>query len=256
MLSKKENTNEIVTNLQKYWNYRAKSYSESNIEELNNFKGEAWLKILLKNAPNKKKLKVLDVGAGPGLFSILMALAGHEVTAVDISSEMIKSARENAKSFNVNVNFVQVDGIELPFEDKSFDFIISRNVLWNLEYPKEALKEWKRLLDEDGHLLYFDANQYLHLFKEENSKRYDEDMKNMEKIFGSKEVKTKEVENLEKIAKKLVLSKEERPSWDIKALKECGYNLIKVEEDMGKYVWDERQKVEQKSRPLFMVLAK
>ena len=50
MLSKKENTNEIVTNLQKYWNYRAKSYSESNIEELNNFKGEAWLKILLKNA--------------------------------------------------------------------------------------------------------------------------------------------------------------------------------------------------------------
>ena len=196
------------------------------------------------------------MGAGPGLFSILMALAGHEVTAVDISSEMIKSARENAKSFNVNINFVQVDGIELPFEDKSFDFIISRNVLWNLEYPKEALKEWKRLLDEDGHLLYFDANQYLHLFNEENSKRYDEDMKNMEKIFGYKEVKTKEVENLEKVAKKLVLSKEERPSWDIKALKECGYNFIKVEEDMGRYVWDERQKVEQKSRPLFMVLAK
>ena len=33
-------------------------------------------------------------------------------------------------------------------------------------------------------------------------------------------------------------------------------DFIKVEEDMGRYVWDERQKVEQKSRPLFMVLAK
>ena len=71
-----------------------------------------------------------------------------------------------------------------------------------------------------------------------------------------RKLKQKEVENLEKVAKKLVLSKEERPSWDIKALKECGYNFIKVEEDMGRYVWDERQKVEQKSRPLFMVLAK
>ena len=69
-------------------------------------------------------------------------------------------------------------------------------------------------------------------------------------------IKTDALEILYKIAKKLVLSKEERPSWDIKALKECGYNFIKVEEDMGRYVWDERQKVEQKSRPLFMVLAK
>ena len=72
-----------------------------------------------------------------------MSLAGHEVTAVDVSSQMIENAKENAKAYDVHINFVQVGGINLPFEDKSFDFIISRNVLWNLEYPKEALKEWK-----------------------------------------------------------------------------------------------------------------
>ena len=73
---------------------------------------------------------------------------------------------------------------------------------------------------------------------------------------GYKEEKTPQVKDLEEIAKKLVLSKEERPTWDIKALKECGYKFIKVEENIGKYVWDEKQKVEQKSRPLFMIVAK
>ncbi len=256
MLEEKCKVDEIVSGLQKYWNYRAASYSESNIEELNNFKRDAWLNILLRNAPKGEKLKVLDVGAGPGLFSILMSLAGHEVTAVDVSSEMIKNAKKNAKHYEVDINFVQVDGINLPFADKSFDYIISRNVVWNLEYPKDALKEWKRLLNDDGHVVYFDANQYLHLFNEDQNKRYNEDIKNMEELFGHKAEKTEQIKYLEEIAKKLVLSKEERPVWDIKALKECGYNLIKVEENVGKYVWDEKQKVEQKSRPLFMIVAK
>lgn len=247
---------EIVGGLQKYWNYRASSYSQSNIEELNNFKRDAWLKILLSNAPKKEKLKVLDVGAGPGLFSILMSLAGHEVTAVDVSSEMIENAKENAKSYDVDINFVQVNGVNLPFEDKSFDFIISRNVLWNLEFPTEALKEWKRLLSDDGRVVYFDANQYLHLFDEKQKELVQEDIRNMETIFDYKYEVTPQIEHLENIAKKLVLSNKVRPQWDIDALKECGYSFIKVEEDMGRYVWDEKQKVEQKSRPLFMVVAK
>lgn len=268
MLNQECKVDEIVRGLQKYWNYRASSYSQSNIEELNNFKRDAWLKILLTNAPKKEKLKVLDVGAGPGFFSILMSLVGHEVTAVDVSSEMIENAKENAKQYDVNINFVQVDGINLPFEDKSFDFIISRNVLWNLEYPKEALKEWKRLLNDDGHVVYFDASWYLHLFDEEQNKKVNEDMKNAEILFNEhmenkevlrdyyKETESKEILELEEIAKKLVLSKEVRPAWDVKALKECGYNVIRVEEDMGRYVWDEKEKVENKSRPLFMVVAK
>ena len=45
-----EYVDEILEGLQKYWNYRANSYSKSNIEELNNFKRDAWLKILLENA--------------------------------------------------------------------------------------------------------------------------------------------------------------------------------------------------------------
>ena len=135
-----EYVDEILEGLQKYWNYRANSYSKSNIEELNNFKRDAWLKILLENAPKKEKLRVLDMGAGPGFFSILMSLAGNEVTAVDVTEEMLENAKHNAKHSDLDMNFVQIDGVNLPFEDISFDFIISRNVVWNLEYPKEVFK--------------------------------------------------------------------------------------------------------------------
>ena len=86
---------------------------------------------------------------------------------------------------------------------------------------------------------------------------FNESMENKEVLKNYyKETKSKEILELELIAKKLVLSKEIRPAWDINALKECGYNVMKVEEDMGRYVWDEKEKVENKSRPLFMVVAK
>ena len=80
-------------------------------------------------------------------------------------------------------------------------------------------------------------------------------MENMEILYGYKEERTEQIEALEEIAKKLVLSKEVRPAWDVKALKECGYKYIKVKENMGKYVWDEKQNIEHKSRQLFMVIA-
>ena len=49
----------------------------------------------------------------------------------------------------------------------SFDLIVSRNVIWNLEYPKEALAEWARVLAPGGRMVYFDANWYLYLYDEE-----------------------------------------------------------------------------------------
>ena len=91
-------------------------------------------------------------------------------------------------------------------------------------------------------------------------------MKNMEilfnnnlenkEVFAHGNVSSEELMALEEIARQLVLSKEVRPAWDIKALKECGYDIIKVDENMGRYVWDEKQKLENKSRPLFMIVAK
>ena len=80
---------ETLKVLTSYWTDRAHSYSEQNIEEMNDWRRDAWRKMILSNAPRKERLRVLDVGTGPGFFAMNLALAGHEVTAVDVTEHMI-----------------------------------------------------------------------------------------------------------------------------------------------------------------------
>ena len=57
----------------------------------------------------------------------------------------------------------------------SFDVIVNRNVTWTLENPKDAYKEWMRVLKPGGSLIIFDACWYLW--------NYDKDLeKSIEKM--------------------------------------------------------------------------
>lgn len=250
------NNTEIIKGLSNYWNNRSHTYSISNLEELNNFKNHAWTKLLCDNSPQKEKLKVLDVGTGPGLFAILMSAKGHDVTAVDVSAEMLNHAKENAENLGSEINFVNINGKELPFKDNSFDIVISRNVLWNIEEPKKALKEWMRVLNYNGRIIYFDANWYLYLFDDEQKRKVEYDRKQIEKLYGEKFEHTKQTKFLEDLALNLELSKVNRPKWDKEAVKECGFSIIKVDENIGDIIWDEKEKIKYKSTPMFMVVAK
>ncbi len=77
----------------------------------------------------KKKVKpnqVLDVGCGAGTDAIYLASKGCEVTAIDISNEVIKIAQKRAKKAKVKVNFIAHDFMKIEFENESFDFINDR----------------------------------------------------------------------------------------------------------------------------------
>ena len=70
--------------------------------------------------------KVLDVGAGSGLHSLLLAKSGAEVTAVDISEEMLGRLKENARQSNLPIDVVKADFREIPQKVHSpFDGIVS-----------------------------------------------------------------------------------------------------------------------------------
>ena len=86
--------NDIV----KYWNLRAQGYSQSNREEFAD-KESFYGQLLTRWASEIKaiKPKALDLGCGPGFFSLILAQMGFDVTGVDASPEMIQSARENAR---------------------------------------------------------------------------------------------------------------------------------------------------------------
>jgi SAM-dependent methyltransferase len=70
-------------------------------------------------------LRVLDVAAGTGNASIPAALAGAHVTAGDLTPELLEAGRRRAEAAGVEIEWVEADAEHLPFEDGSFDVVMS-----------------------------------------------------------------------------------------------------------------------------------
>lgn len=250
---------QLVEGLTSYWSDRSSSYSDQNVEEMNNWKKEVWRELILKYAPDKKCLRVLDVGTGPGFFAMNLALAGHEVTAVDITEDMLAHARQNAKAYGAKVNYMLYDGIHLPLEDESIDLIVNRNVLWNMLAPEAVMKEWKRVLSIGGRMVYFDANWYLYLFDEKARQAkydYEAEMALKHPEFNpSGSLSRQRVKDLERLAWDLPLSDKVRPQWDIDLLEGMGMKMIHVRESVDDLIYTETEKDYYKLTPLFLVSA-
>ena len=70
-------------------------------------------------------MRVLDVAAGTGNAAIPAAETGAEVTASDLTPELFEAGRERAAAAGVELQWVEGDAERLPFEDGSFDVVIS-----------------------------------------------------------------------------------------------------------------------------------
>jgi ubiquinone/menaquinone biosynthesis C-methylase UbiE len=94
---------------------------------------------------------VLEVAPGPGYLAIELAKSSiYKVTGLEISKTFIQIAQDNARKANVYVQFRQGNASEMPFEDKSFDFIICVAAFKNFSQPVEAIREMYRVLKPDG----------------------------------------------------------------------------------------------------------
>ncbi|MDQ3933906.1 MAG: methyltransferase domain-containing protein [Actinomycetota bacterium] len=70
-------------------------------------------------------MKVLDVAAGTGNASIPAAVAGADVTASDLTPELFDAGRARAQTEGVELEWVEADAENLPFEDGSYDVVMS-----------------------------------------------------------------------------------------------------------------------------------
>jgi SAM-dependent methyltransferase len=70
-------------------------------------------------------MSVLDVAAGTGNASIPAAKTGAQVTASDLTPELLNAGRARAESEGLTLDWVQADAEHLPFADESFDVVIS-----------------------------------------------------------------------------------------------------------------------------------
>ena len=123
------------------WNISAEGFSDLIQDDLVPERKLPWLDTILENAPQKDDLKILDVGCGPGFFSIILSEAGFDVTGIDLSAKMIIEAEKNADSMETDPCFKVMDTQEPDFEDNTFDMIVSRNVVWSLSEPAKAYKK-------------------------------------------------------------------------------------------------------------------
>jgi SAM-dependent methyltransferase len=70
-------------------------------------------------------MRVLDVAAGTGNASIPAAKTGAEVTASDLTPELFDAGRRRAEAEGVTLEWVEADAEHLPFEDESYDVVMS-----------------------------------------------------------------------------------------------------------------------------------
>ncbi|MEO3992508.1 class I SAM-dependent methyltransferase [Pseudocitrobacter cyperus] len=101
---------------------------------------------------------VLDLGCGAGHASFAAAGEVKSVTAYDLSSQMLEVVAQAAKEKGLeNVSTRQGYAESLPFDDASFDVVISRYSAHHWHDVGQALREVKRVLKAGGTLLMMDV---------------------------------------------------------------------------------------------------
>lgn len=254
--------NTLKEEIHAYWTQRAEGYSEYNQQEMADARRSMWknklLSLLEENFPGKnpEELKVLDVGTGPGFFALLLAEAGYQVTAADVTEEMLKEAKKNTGVFAEKITWKLSDAQKLELGDCEFDAVFSRNVTWNLENPGQAYEEWVRVLKPGGLLCNFDADWYGHLYDEEKRSGYEKDRQRVEEKNLEDYYTGTDIERMEAIARQVPLSRQKRPQWDVEALKNAGLTEVSCDTEVWKQVWIEEEIANNGSTPIFLLSGK
>ena len=96
--------------------------------------------------------RVLEVGVGTGK-NLAHYPPGCRIVAVDLSSEMLKVARNRAAKLSKDIVFLIADAENLPFRGNSFDTVVSSLSTCTFPNPVGALEEMKRVCQPEGRVL-------------------------------------------------------------------------------------------------------
>src|SRR6476661_1655572 len=97
--------------------------------------------------------RVLDIGCGTGNAALRAAREGAETTGLDPAVRLIEVARGRAAAEGVDADFVVGQAESLPFEDASFDVVLSVFAVIFTADPERAISELLRVLRPHGRAL-------------------------------------------------------------------------------------------------------
>lgn len=96
--------------------------------------------------------RLLDIGCGAGQTAIPAARLGHHVVGIDIAENLIGHARQRAWAEGLDARFDVGDAEELPYEDRSFDVVVSMIGAMFAPRPDRVVSEIARVLRPGGKL--------------------------------------------------------------------------------------------------------
>ena len=112
---------------------------------------------------------VLDAGAGTGRVTARLDAAGANVTALDVSPEMLAILSKKLP----RIKTIEADMEEpLPFEDDSFDMIFSSMAIVHIKKTEPFLDECYRILKDDGKLILTNIHYRSPLFLYDEKGKY------------------------------------------------------------------------------------
>ncbi len=252
-----------------YWTERMPSFSMIRKNELRDEISGRWTEVFTEYLPEKKPLKILDVGAGTGYFSILLAKMGHKMTGIDLTPAMVEEAKQvaagqflhseeaadkEAGTGNISQEeknlpeFLVMNAQELDFEDESFDAVVTRNLTWTLPDPEQAYREWYRVLKKGGILLNFDAD-YAENVRNHNQKNSYITKK---EVYGHIGVTPELEKESAEITLAMPASLHQRPQWDQELARKIGFSSCGADLQAGAKILKDR---DLEDAPLFLFWA-
>lgn len=97
--------------------------------------------------------RMLDVACGAGQIAIPAAKAGVDVTGIDIATNLVEQARARARSEGLNARFDEGDAEMLPYDDASFDVVVSLIGAMFAPRPELVAAELKRVCRPGGRIV-------------------------------------------------------------------------------------------------------
>lgn len=178
---------ETITNLggqqnkeeERFWDDQTKNKYETYGKKVYSaFREKEYIEIIKKGLSGfdyRKSGKVLDLGCGAGVSSIVLSNLGFNVTGIDISSNLINQAMKLSEDTTIHwlktrtsllgkvknkPTFVVSDITKLDLEDGSIDICFLGGVLHHFPNSEVVLKEINRVLKKSGIMIAIEPNLF------------------------------------------------------------------------------------------------
>ena len=138
----------------------SKMYKKINFEE--SYPGNMKrLEIFLSLIKKYKPKRIIDAGCGAGMPLIKLKKMGFNISGYDKAKNMVKEAKKNLKSNNLDENLIQSGDFENPIhiKDNSVNCILGMGTFYYSKKFIRTLKNQRRKLKKNGHLIFSLRNQ-------------------------------------------------------------------------------------------------